>query len=241
MTAKEPKHLIFIEPNQPLADVCLHLTAARAYLACQGKRALIEATEIETAGAWGSEVKRRRVNLPPEPRRQVIPEAVTHHSLIEIINQCATLDRLLDAMAWAGKELSAFHTVELCHPTTSSNKAAGHSNLDNDLILTDGNGLRARFEVSDVASEKDGNDKELRDLISLGVVRNCKGADRLTIEKWPDGLLFLVVSEEFARGILSRKRLWIKKNHLKYTEIQASKGTTLLKVERGREFQAEKP
>lgn len=42
-----------------------------------------------------------RVELSREGRPALIPPAVTSHSLIEVINQSATMERLLDALTWA--------------------------------------------------------------------------------------------------------------------------------------------
>jgi hypothetical protein len=60
---------------------------------------------------------------------------------------------------------------------------------DHDLVLRDGAGRPRRFEVSDVASENDGNGKEKKNLTSLGILHS--GGE---IPGWPDGRHPLVVS-----------------------------------------------
>jgi hypothetical protein len=237
-TIKASKHLIDKIQDHPLAEVRDELIAARTYLAKHGRLALIKAAGIDATAAWGSSVKRVKVNLPAEGRPNRVPESIQQHSLVEVLNQCATLDRLVDAITWVqhDAQLGAFSTVALCHPTTSSSKTAEAKCIDNDLILVAADGRRARFEVCDVASEKDGNNKEQRDLVSLGVLNDCTGAKRLEIGSWTSDRLFLVVSSEFAAGILGRTPSWIKKDHLQYQQFDASDTTKLLEVIKGKGF-----
>ncbi|MFO0570149.1 MAG: hypothetical protein U0263_31185, partial [Polyangiaceae bacterium] len=72
---------------------------------------------------------------------------------------------------------------------------------ENDLVLESPEGARARFEVSDVASEKDGNKKLVSDLTSLGVT----SAQNEQAPRWPDSQLFVVVSDDFAAYGLPRQ------------------------------------
>ncbi len=95
--------------------------------------------------------------------------------------------------------VDGYKSLERCHPTTGS--ASGGDNHDLVLAREDAPELKAKFEVSDVASGKDGN-KEKKDLASLGVLR--KGSLQ-PAEGWPSGRLFLVVSKEF-EGWLMRDR-----------------------------------
>jgi hypothetical protein len=82
----------------------------------------------------------------------------------EIVNQSATVERLLDALEWA--ESAGFSCVLACHPTTSSG--------DHDLVVQrpdDGLGV---FEVSDVAGPRGNeNNKMANDLQNL-VGCNCQ-------------------------------------------------------------------
>ncbi len=203
------------------------LREAHDYLARRGKEAARRATLVENAASWGSALKRVRVELPRDDRPRLVREANDRHSLAEVMNQCATMERLLDALAWAqteGSSLSSFN-VAVCHPTTSS--AAGDTSVDdNDLILTAANGGRARFEVSDVASSTDGARKEERDLRNLGVLREGIGARRFEVD-WPDARVFLVVSSEFAVKLQSRR--W---QHLVYREAFRCAETRVLEAVR---------
>jgi hypothetical protein len=205
------------------------LKAAREFLAECGAAAIERAVGVDPSGAWGSMVKRVSAQLPAERPRLVCADVATH-SLIELINQCATLDRLIDAIEWSVSALPEFGRVCICHPTTSSSKQS--DGADNDLILMDARGRRCRFEVSDVASEKDGNRKEERDLMSLGVLLPGRGEERLKVQ-WPVDRLFLVVSTEFARGVMKRKPLWIRMNHVLYQKHDAGAETQVLEVLRG--------
>lgn len=195
----------------PLAEAAAQLQAAHDYLARQGAQAIDRALVSRDIPHWGAAIKRIPVELPAEDRPTLIAPAIARHSLIEVINQCATMERLLDALAWAQTPEAGLgvDTVVSCHPTTSS--AKGAERADNDLILTGPDGRIARFEVSDVASEEDGNQKERRDLISLGVLRDARGPARFDVT-WPAGRLFLVVSQEFATRLERPTRAWLKGN-----------------------------
>jgi hypothetical protein len=198
------------------------LREAHDYLARRGMDATRRATLIESAASWGSALKRVRVELPRNDRPRLVREANDQHSLAEVMNQCATMERLLDALVWVQSEasgLSAFN-VAVCHPTTSS--AAGEASVeDNDLILTAPDGRRARFEVSDVASSSDGAHKEERDLRNLGVLGDGSGAQRFDVQ-WPSARVFLVVSSEFAVKLQSRR--W---PHLAYGVVFRGAGTVV--------------
>jgi len=237
LAIKPSKHLIAKIEYRPLAEVCDDLIAARNYLVKYGRLALVRAADIDATAAWGSSVKRVKVILPAEGRPDVVSSSIHQHSLVEVLNQCATLDRLLDALEWIQRDprLAAFTTVECCHPTTSSSKKKDSTHVDNDLILVASDGRRARFEVSDVASEEDGNDKEQKDLISLGAL--SAGAARLEVTSWPGDLLFLVVSQELSIGICRRvKRAWRKAKHLDYQIFDASETTKVMEVIKGSGF-----
>lgn len=75
-----------------------------------------------------------RVELPRSDGPRLVRDANDRHSLAEAMNQCATMERLLDALAWVQTEASGLNTfdVAVCHPTASS--AAGDASVeDNDL------------------------------------------------------------------------------------------------------------
>jgi hypothetical protein len=149
------------------------------------------------------------------------------HSLVEVINQCATMERLIDALEWAN---STYTNVEKCHPTTSSENTGGGP--DNDLILVAVSGKKARFEISDVASEKDGNGKAPRDLVSLGVLTHCDKKLRPS-DAWPAEQLFLVVSEEFAKYLRKWKPSAVKDCHCAFKEVKKDGQTRIFEVCKG--------
>ncbi len=115
--------------------------------------------------------------------------------LTEVINQLATIERLLAAMRWARSHLHDFDTVVIAHPTTSSRPrnvfevdgAKRSEPADNDLILADAAGRQCWFEVSDVVGESDGNRKEAKERASLTRASNGVEVHRR----------YLVVSQSF--------------------------------------------
>lgn len=174
------------------------LRDAHHFLAEAARKLVPELSEPSTA-RWGTQAKRRKVRLA-SPRPKLLREAREEHSFAEVMNQCATIERLLDALEWIMSE-TAFDrwTVEVCHPTTSSSTPKDRAR-ENDLVLESPEGARARFEVSDVASEKDGNKKLVSDLTSLGVT----SAQNEQPPRWPDSRLFVVVSDDFAAYVEKR-------------------------------------
>ncbi len=224
----------------PIYDVtvqtCFDLSNdAHTYLAKCGADAIQETSTITEVALWGTSVKRKPVNLRPVDIPDLIGEGISEHSLTEVINQCATMERLLDALQWAMEELPEFKHVVCCHPTTSSVKRPENQGMpDNDLVLENSAGELARFEVSDVASDKDGNRKEFKDLISLGVLSNRSGEERYIVD-WPRELLYLVVSSEFSQGLLKRRQGGHPKEHAHYHYAKAGElgSTCILEVRRG--------
>jgi hypothetical protein len=80
----------------------------------------------------------------------------------ELVNQLATIERLLDAIDWA--ERQGMTHVDECHPTTSRGPAGRCSH---DLVVT-AQGSKMVFEVSDVAGNNgNGNSKITNDLATL--------------------------------------------------------------------------
>lgn len=197
------------------------LREAHDYLARCGHEAARRAALVEGSATWGSTFKRVRVELPRDGRPALVRAAEARHNLAEVVNQCATMERLLDALAWAqtpASGLSHFHVVR-CHPTTSS--VAAGAGADHDLVLAGPKGQAAWFEVSDVASADDGNRKEEKDLRSLGLLRDGRGPERCQVS-WPEARVFLVVSAEFYERL--RVRRW---PHLTYRGIAVGAGTVV--------------
>lgn len=176
---------------------------AQGYLAANGAEAIRRSADLGGGERSGIGAKRVRVAFPEQLRPALIGQGLKDHNLAEVVNQCATMERLLDALCWARTEPSLNgYAVERCHPTTGSSSGDGD---DHDLVLIKENvpDLKVKFEVSDVVSGKDGNNKEKKDLASLGVLRR---GSLQPADEWPAGRLFLVVSEEFC-GWLMRRRL----------------------------------
>ncbi len=185
-----------------LEDCYADVRDAQAYLSEGGRGAFGRAAALGGGERWGTEAKRIKVAFPDGSRPALIDRDLEEHNLAEVVNQCATMERLLDALLWAQDEPSLRgYAVERCHPTTGSSKGESE---DHDLVLAreDEPEIKARFEVSDVVGAKDGNSKEKKDLASLGVLK--KGSFG-SVDEWPTGRLFLVVSEEFG-GWLMRRR-----------------------------------
>jgi hypothetical protein len=192
----KPFHAV-LEPL-PLRIVLDQLVEAHRFLAFHGTLALRQATQqIDQLAYWGTDVKRIKVLLPSGDRPELIDASIHEHSLTEVYNQCATMERLIDAMRWALESLPGYGVLR-CHPTTSSQKIKAEDIPDNDLVLVGPDNTIARFEVSDIVNRTaDSNNKLKKELGSLGIT------DAATTG-WPTGRLFIVVSAEFAT--LVRKR-----------------------------------
>jgi hypothetical protein len=218
-----------LNPVQPISIVqCLKMVqAAHHYLVDCGNSILQQTNLLERYTDWGSTFKRIRVGLPQDNRPELIDKALTDHNLIEICNQCATIERLMDALHWVHTHMSNYQVVR-CHPTTSSLKYEIDSVVpNNDLVLIDEHGNYARFEVSDVVGTGDSNRKEEKDLMSLGVLKADTNQEE--IDTRLNGRLFLVTSAEFADRL--RKRGYPSKSpHYHYAEVKADGLTRIFEV-----------
>jgi hypothetical protein len=217
----------------PLDRCRFAVQEAHDYLARKGMEAVRRAFDVGVTRYWGTEVKCVRVLLPSDEWPELVSSDAEEHNLVEVMNQCATMERLLDALEWAQGAESMLNEslVERCHPTTSSSYS---DEDDHDLVLVGPDGTKAKFEISDVSGAKDGNNKEKKDLISLGVLRQGKGKEVFPNE-WPKGRLFLVVSEEFASRLRKPGRAWLKGTppHCHYNELTAHGKTRIFEVGKG--------
>ena len=214
---------------------CLNdLQEAHNYLQEYGKHALNEVVNRTDDLAWGINTKRIRVQLPNQGKPYLVPYRLLSHNLVEVINQCATLERLIDVLRWSMTPVSGLsdYFITKCHPTSSSDKGGSSTERDHDLVLEGPDGKVAYFEVSDVVSPKDKNRKEIKDLINLGVLSGKQNAPSLS-DHWPEGRLFLVVSSEFEEGLLSRKPKWIGEGHCQYKSFHISESTRVLEILKG--------
>jgi hypothetical protein len=114
----------------------------------------------DSIATWGIEMKRGGLVDLREARTKSSYIEVDDHPLAEVVNQCATMERLLDVLSWAAANLRDAQVVE-CNPTTSW-KLGGH-----DLVVDSRSDGLAVFEVSDVASVRNNNSKLDKDLLSL--------------------------------------------------------------------------
>ena len=135
--------------------------------------------------SWGIRAKRTFVDLT-DCHPLVTSEK---HPIMELLNICATVERLLDSLAWAIQNGWADSVLE-CNPTTSG--VSGPSDLR--TIGVEG---EAWFEVSDVISARDGNAK-----LRLDVAR---------LQLAPAGVAtFLVASPSWEQRIKYRKLSYSK-------------------------------
>lgn len=112
---------------------------------------------------WGVSAKRSLVelaNLHPWIGVQFQPFS-------ELVNQLATVERLMDALRWAAS--AEFTTVLACHPTTSSG--------DHDLVVLRENGSLGVFEVSDVAGEVGNANQKMTSDLRLLINCPCSHCD----------------------------------------------------------------
>ena len=203
-----------IEPIRSVtATECLSkVVQIRAYLMERGREAIRELAQVPQSEHWATDCKRVAIRVA-EPKPQGVGVSGEHHNLTEVLNQCANVERLIDALGWALSSesgLAGFSSVVACHPTTSSAKS------ENDLILKDSLGNKVCFEISDITSDRDSNGKELADLLSLGVL-NKNPKDRCNVE-WPRARLFLAVSQEFGYRLRRRTPEWVAVGHCHYVE-----------------------
>ncbi|MBM5822432.1 MAG: hypothetical protein FJ082_08250 [Cyanobacteria bacterium K_Offshore_surface_m2_011] len=208
----------------PLQDAWQELMRAHLALVAAARQAATTMAAVE-ANDWGVAAKRVRVTWALTPSGLL--SETGDQPLTEVINQCATVERLLDAMAWVLSRAPAAELL-LCHPTTSSRPK---ESADNDLVV-EAAGERWCFEVSDVASgDADGNQKELKDLGSLGLI--AREGDRWRLaDPYPPGRHFLVVSPEFGARLCRPTRHLLKTGQLRYSRLNAPGQSVLLEVHR---------
>ncbi len=205
-----------------ILEALAKVRAAHAYLVQQGALAVSSAADLPASPLWGTQIKRVPVIFPQSNRPKLIPASIEKHNLTEVYNQCAHMERLIDALEWAARELPGYHVTN-CQPTTSSKS--------NDLVLQNAAGETARFEVSDVVGKKDSNRKQDKELKSLGVLSSGKGEARFQIDRFPIGRLFLVVSTDFAHLLCNRTKVNPKTNpHYYYQKHPVSQWTVIFEV-----------
>jgi len=148
-----------VDPKTNLAQYVTDLTAAHDALATRMyKSAHAIAAPAPSLGAyWAVDLKRKPVSV--RGAHQLV--GVTTQPLGELINQLATVERLIGALGWAGN--NGMTDVEECHPTTSR---GAKGTCSHDLVVSN-NVDKMVFEVSDVAGDGNANKKIVRDLATL--------------------------------------------------------------------------
>jgi hypothetical protein len=219
------------QPIEPHA-LCTQLRDAHAFLVAAARETVPRLMQL-SLNTWGSDAKREHVVLPATSKPDLVSPGATTHSFAEVVNQCATLERLIDTLGWAGTVPGLNNAlVVTCNPTTSSAlriKGQSPRPADHDLVMQSSSGDLWKFEVSDVASEKDGNDKEKKELNSLGVRLESEPM----VAEWPSGRIHLVVSSEFARRLRKHTRHGARRGLFHYCEVKNSGATRIFEVRRG--------
>ena len=203
-------HLIPPYRDRQIPKLRQELIVAHRYLATAARSHVVNLNNL-ALGEWGRQAKRMPCILPEagRPAGMECPE----HNFVEVLNQCANLERLLDTLAWVeDQEDFATYKVELCHPTTSSQPGTPG---DNDLVLrptaeSPPGSERAFFEVTDVVGKKDGNGKQKKSLRALGVLQK-NGTKYSLSATWPSARLFVACSPELAGKLDGRGIDFIRK------------------------------
>src|ERR1017187_2181986 len=110
-------------------------------IADRGKATCDHLDEIAAGPTWGTQAKRNPVKCPRFDNF-LLAGADVCHSLIEVVNMCATVERLLDGLNWARSAEFQSWSVAYCHQTQSS--------AQNNLVLVQPRsrpGERAQFEI----------------------------------------------------------------------------------------------
>jgi hypothetical protein len=173
----------------PLVEVREALELRRRQLAVSAKAIALRLAELPVEG-WGIAAKRIAASTESQP-------------FGELLNQLATVERLVDALIWAEGE---------CPPSTAVSVNPTTSFRGSDLVVQ----LRPRwyFEVCDVTRPGNSNGKLDRDLRSLTAVSADLGARQ-----------FLVVSAEWTT--------WLSRQPARFWESRGWRPTQLADMHAG--------
>jgi len=179
-------------PSAPLRDpVALgdYLSRLAAAHDAVARAAATHQTVLDSKDHWGCVVKRNPVDLTHLGVDYDLI-GVSSQPFGEIVNQLATIERLLDALRWAQSN-GASEVLE-CHPSTSRGPA---DTCSHDLVAAS-DGTRLVFEVSDVAGESgNANRKMDKDLVTL---EGCTCGNAAPVRK------LLAVSPQSGRWLQAR-------------------------------------
>jgi hypothetical protein len=220
------EHLICPIRETSVGDCYLRLKHAHDYLVSIAKNGIRELASIDDVAIWGTRAKRVCV-IFAEERPSDIGQKIKSHNIIEVVNQIATVERLVDVLEWAQMSestLTEFCDVVVCHPCTSS--APDQECWENDLVLRNVQGCEARFEISDVASDSDGNGKHKKDLTNLRILNK----DGTLARSMTNARLFVAVADEFAGCVRKRgmSRKWA--GVVVYSEIKKGGKTRVFEI-----------
>lgn len=140
--------------STPIQKVFSELDAAR--------QTLLTALNQHRFGSAVSACALKRIAVTITPSGLV---SQSSHNYSEVVNQLATLERLVDALGWMIMNPKFSQSlVELCNPTSSS-MVWPLAGISNDLIVSDPQGGVHLFEVSD--TEGNNNRKMKTDIERL--------------------------------------------------------------------------
>ena len=103
---------------------------------------------------------------------------------------------------------------------------------ETDLVLSLSGTKVAKFEVTDVVGNKDGNNKEATDLKNLAFINKVKMSENKPLDAPPSHRGFLVVSEELGCVIKCKKRWWRSNTSpvVRYEHHQTGSSTQIFEV-----------
>jgi hypothetical protein len=135
-------HLVPPIRNRTIPETLRCIEEAHAFLTQEGNRHLLalvgQVAGTVPSAVWGQTLERKSVRIPQTGRPELMTSSPAEQPLAEIVNQCASLERVSDLLNWAAVE---FPTAEVgvCHPTTSGGqrKNVPLAEREQDLVLRD--------------------------------------------------------------------------------------------------------
>lgn len=127
-------HLIEAIRDVAVVECLNRVRACHRYLVEAGQQAVSAMNAKSEPSRWGTEAKRVAVRFEGAKPRDIGSD-LYQHNLVEIINQTATVERLIDVLEWVQTTESGmvdFTRVTVCHPSTT---AAPADKWENDLVL----------------------------------------------------------------------------------------------------------
>lgn len=169
-----------------VGSAILALAESHKVLRESARLALNTVSGLPLGGSWASSAKDIRVWLPRNEcdRPVLLKRAKPDHNLTEVVNLCATVERLIDALLWCDTHYPTYK-ISVCHPSTGSGKNG--KRRDDDLVLQDGSDIALRFEATDNSGSGNTTAKIRKDLDSLFFAEECYPNDRrfLVVRKAP--------------------------------------------------------